>query len=190
MRYFAFAFFLSLVLFLTGCCGNNDLLLDKNISVWAPYNSGEEIVLKTSDNLKSLSFVSEIKNDNQTATDKVCGDYKVETKVVTLKNIENPNLKFQVILSHEAVVSLKVISIQPAAIGLDIQFNTISEKYISDDWQDKYLKSISLNGKSYQNVLFVHGSGLPGNSGFSEIYYGKEVGVIGLKTISGEWFYR
>jgi hypothetical protein len=87
-------------------------------------------------------------------------------------------------------VGIKIWRDDPAGRNLAFLFNTISEQYISDPWRDHFLQEATLNGKTYTKVLYAFGFPNAGPLSFAEIYYGREVGLIGFKLFNGETYYR
>jgi hypothetical protein len=183
-----FCFCLLFLFILNGCCQEKDLLLSPALPAWAPYAGQQELTFANPGG-DTLVLVADLSHFNQSGSDKLCGSYEIETLQVNLRAKEDPSFKVQVTLSHEILVRIKLLREEPPAQGLDITFNTISELYISDAWRDKFFKEIALNGKTYRNVLHAFGRPVAGDLSISEIYYGKEVGLIGFRLFSGDAYF-
>jgi hypothetical protein len=181
--------FLILVLTLTGCCQEKDLPLSPALAPWIPYVHQQEVTFQNAAGQK-LVFQAELFHFNQEGSDKVCGSYDIETRQVALTSRDDPGFQVQVTLSHEILVGIKVLRTDPAGLALDIRYNTLSEHLISDPWRDKYFREISLNGKTYHQVLLAYGTTGAGPLSFSEIYYARDAGLVGFKLFSGETFFR
>ena len=181
-------FSLFFLLILNACCREQDLALSPALTAWAPYAGQQELTF-TSLAGDTLVFVADLSHFNQSGSDKACGAYEIETMQVNLKATEDPSLLIQVALSHEILVRIKVLRQDPPAQGLDITFNTISELYISDAWRDRFYKSVELNGRTYRDVLHAYGWPEAGAIPISEIYYGREVGLIGFRLFSGDAYF-
>jgi hypothetical protein len=180
---------LILLMTVTGCCQEKDLPLSPALASWIPYVHQQEVTFQNAAGQK-LVFLPELSHFNQEGSDKVCGSYDIETRQVTLSARDDPGFQVQVTLSHEILVGIKVLRTNPSGLGLDIRYNTLSEHLISDPWRDKYFQEISLNGKTYYQVLLAYGTTGAGPLSFSEIYYGKDAGLIGFKLFSGETYFR
>jgi hypothetical protein len=180
--------FLSIILILGSCCREKDLALSPALMAWAPYSGQQELTFMSPTGNKR-TFVAGKAHFQQVGSDKACGSYAVETFQVKLRSVEDPGLTFQVTLSHEIVVRIKQLHTDSPVAGLAIDFNTISEHYISDPWRDRFYKKLVLNGKDYSNVLHAYGSGVAAGLFYREIYYGKGVGLIGFTLYSGESYF-
>lgn len=181
-------YFLILLFAATGCCQDKDLPLSAALAPWIPYSPRQELVFSSSSGQK-LVFVADLSHFNQEGSDKVCGSYDIETRQVHLTAQHDPDFKVQVTLSHEILVGIKVLRANPPGSGLDILFNTISEHYVSDPWRDRFYQQMSLNGKTYHHVLHAFGGTDAGPLSFSEIYYGRDTGLIGFQLFSGEAYF-
>jgi hypothetical protein len=179
---------LMLILTATGCCRNQDLPLNPTLTSWIPYASGQEITFVNEGGHK-LVFHAGLSHFNQEGSDKVCGSYDIETRQVNLTSRDEPGFKVQVTISHEILVGIKVLRTDPAALGLDILYNTISGDYISNPYRDRFLPEATLNGKTYPQVLSAFGTPAAGPLSFDEIYYGREAGLIGFKLFTGETYF-
>lgn len=177
-----------LIFLFTNCCGNNDLKLVALVKNWDSYTN-QQVLWFRNEAGQIISFKASSRQYHQQGTDKVCGAYHIETQETILQSQSHTALQVQIILSHEALVSVKVLQNNQANINLQIQFNSISEQYVSDPWRDVYLKEVLFNGHTYRDVLHAFGNPNGNDLAFSEIYYAKGTGLIGFKLFSGDWFY-
>lgn len=180
---------LSWFLFLIqACCPEVDQNLNEKILSWAPYTENQKLLFQ---NANQDSIVFKIKKNSRTETghDKVCGSYDIETAEATLINQADTTFQFKVALTQEVLIKLNSYQLQPAAKNLSAMFNSVSEQFVNDDWRDRFLSEINLNGKLYKNVLHVYAnSPLPGNS-FLEIYYAQNIGLVAFNDFRGVWYY-
>ena len=174
--------------FSVSCCRQSDLELKNYIKAWDPYSPNQEITFANTTG-KTLTFKVTQRHYKQSGEDKVCGSYKIEAIETTLTPVLDSNFKIQITLSHEVLLSIKAFKISPAATNLNIQFNTIAERFVTIDYRDLFLKSVELNGKIHQNTLRVFGDQASHNLAFAEMYYAKEKGLVAFKTYTGEWYY-
>ena len=181
------SFFL-IILITSGCCKQDDLVLPPSIAAWMPYSSQQKLYFKNETG-DSLSFLASVRHYNQQATDKVCGAYNVETRETILELEKDTDFRVQVVLSHEAVVSIKVYNNAVPGSNLLVQFNSISEQFISDPWRDRYEKDQYVNGKNHPQVLRVYGNQIGGILSFSDLLYARNKGLIGFKLFGGDWYY-
>ncbi|QNF34530.1 hypothetical protein HUW51_18025 [Adhaeribacter swui] len=122
--------------------------------------------------------------------DKVCGNYAIETAETILINQTDTTFQFKIALTQEILVKLDSYQTQPVTKSLSAMFNSVSEQFVSDDWRDRYLKEVNLNGVTYKNVLHVYAnSPLPGTS-IQEIYYAQNAGLVAFSDFNGIWYYR
>jgi hypothetical protein len=181
-------YFLMLVLMGSGCCRQQDLQLSPALQAWAPYADQQELTF-TSATGPDLVFVAGVSQFNTAATDKVCGDYAVENRQVDLAARDHPSFKIQVTLSHQILFKIKAMQVLPPSLGLEKQFNTLSERYVTDDFLDKYFEQLELNGRTYSKVLWAYGSPGAGPLSPAEIYYARDKGLVGFKLFSGESYF-
>ncbi|WP_026464768.1 hypothetical protein [Adhaeribacter aquaticus] len=172
---------------LAGCCNDSEVKLASSVFGWNPYTGPATIQLKSTTG-ETTTFSVQTKSYNQYGHDKICGSYPIET-IETVLTQQDQDLQVQIILSHAALVSIKVSANNSSAKNLDIRFNAISEKYVTEDWQDKFYEEISLNGVSYKQVLWAHGTAYVGDQAFTDLYYGKDIGLIAFRTVASKWFY-
>ncbi len=177
-----------LILLISGCCSNNDLKLNSLMPGWAPYQA-DQIITFQNQNQDSIIFKVSKLYRQETAQDKVCGDYQIETEETILTNQSDTGFQFHVVLTQEVLVKLNSYYQQPPAKNVEAMFNSVSELYITNDWRDQYLKEITLNGKIYKNVLHIYGNNVPNAISFIEIYYSRDVGLVAFNISAGGWFY-
>ncbi|RDC62582.1 hypothetical protein [Adhaeribacter pallidiroseus] len=187
-KYFEKECLLWLIILLSACCPDVDQNLNSKIKSWAPYFTNQEVVFQ---NEKQDSILFRIKKTNRTEIghDKVCGNYDIETVETMLFNPADTTFQFKIALTQEVLLKLDSYRAQPRAKNLTAMFNTVSEQFVSDDWRDRYLSEISLNGKTYKNVLHIYANfPVPGTS-FLEIYYAQHVGLVAFSDFQGIWYY-
>ena len=172
----------------SGCCRQDDLTLQPSILGWMPYQAQQELVFKNETG-DSITFLTSVRHYNQQAIDKVCGAYAVETRETILQLKTDTALQVQVVLSHEAVVSIKASNKVVPGNNLLVQFNSISKLFISDPWRDRYNKELNVNGKMYPEVLHVYGNQIGGTRSFADLLYARNEGLIGLKLFDGGWYF-
>lgn len=181
-------FCLLLLFFFCGCCRQKDLLLSPDLRPWAPYAPQQELTFVNAAGEK-LHFTAQLHHFNKDASDKLCGDYAVETLQVDLRSKEDPAFKVQVTLSHEILVGVRLLRSDTPAQGLNITFNIISQQYISDPWRDKFFLEKAVNGQHYRQVLQAFSFHVTDHFYFSEIYYAREAGLVGFKLFSGDTYF-
>ena len=186
--YFKYLTFLLFLFIGSGCCKQDDLALQPSILAWMPYQSQQKVTFKNESN-DSLTFMASVRHYNQQGTDKVCGAYAVKTRELILKLEKDTAFQVQVVLSHEAVVSIKVFNTEVPGNNLFVQFNSISEQFISDPWRDRYGKEQEVNGKIYPQVLHVYGNQIGGILSFADLLYARDKGLIGFKLFDGGWYF-
>jgi hypothetical protein len=170
------------------CCEEADLKILSPARAWNNYKGQQEFKFR-SESGDTISFNAFTREYFQKAADNACGNYEVQTIQTTLTSPADPKLKTIVAVSHEVVVSIKTMYIENQNLNLNIKFNTVSELFISDDWRDKYLHEVPVNGKKYNQVLHVYGQQVPGDLVFADFLYAKGFGLIGFKTFDNKWFY-
>jgi hypothetical protein len=182
-------FLLVLILLITasGCCRDQDLPLSPALAAWIPYQSGQQITFRSSAG-HHLVFAADLSRFNQEGSDKVCGAYDIETRQVNLTSPDDPALKVQITISHQILVGIRILRNHPPGREMDILFNTISENYVSDPYRDKFLKEATLNGKTYRDVLHAYSNPGAGPLSFTDLYYGKELGLVGFTLVTGETY--
>jgi hypothetical protein len=173
--------------FLTSCCSDTDLKIINPLRAWIPYKSQQELKFK-SEFGDTIIFNAVTREYNQQATDKACGAYDIQTIQTSLSTPSDSTFSTLITISHEVVFGIKVYSLNTKANNLDIKFNTVSELFISEDFRDKYLQELPVNGKTYQQVLHVYGNRMPGNLFFADILYAKNIGLVGFKTFDEKWY--
>jgi len=185
LRYLTFLF---LIFVGSGCCGQDDLALQPSILAWMPYQSPQKLIFKNETG-DSLTFITSVRHYNQQTTDKVCGAYNVETRETMLKLETDTAFQVQVVLSHEALLTIKPFHKEVPGSNLLVQFNCISEQFISDPWRDRYEKEQNVNGKIYPQVLHVYGNQVGGVLSFADLIYSRNEGLIGFKLFDSGWYF-
>ena len=170
------------------CCDEADLKILSPTRAWNNYQGQQEFKFR-SESGDTISFNAVTQEYNEKATDNACGNYDVQTIQTTLISPSDPKLKTIVSVSHQVVVNIKAINTENQNLNLNIKFNTVSELFISDDWRDKFLNEVPVNGKKYNQVLHVYGLQVPGDLAFADFLYAKGFGLIGFKTFDNKWFY-
>lgn len=173
---------------LFSCCNDADLKLKSPIKAWIPYRAVQEIKFKSPAG-DTITFKATTQELNEKGNDKACGTYDIQTIQTALTSSSDPSVRTIISISHEVVVGIKVINQVTKDTNLDIKFNTVSGLFISDDFRDKYLPELQLDGKTYQEVLHVYGNQVPGNLDFADILYAKNIGLIGFKTFDDKWYF-
>jgi hypothetical protein len=177
-----------LTFLVAACCPDVDQNLNPNILTWAPYLPNQRVVFRN-ENQDSVIFVVQQKQRTETGYEQVCGSYDIQTAETVLVNQADTTFQFKITLTQEVLVKLDSYHLQPPAKNLSALFNSVSEQYVSDDWRDRYLKEINLNGTVYQNVLHVYGFNTPTATSFIDIFYGKDKGLLAFSNANGR-FYR
>lgn len=186
-RFFAF---LLASLIMVGCCEDTDLNLDPTLTKsWLPYQPQQNILFR-GESGDTISFIATVRRFNQQSSDQACGTYSVQTEEATLASPSDPSLRLHFSVSHQMVLNLKVLYLNPDKIILEAKFNTVSEEYITHAWRDTFFKNYQNNGKKYHHVLQVYANPFPGILAISEIWYAKEVGLISFKTLAGGWYHQ
>jgi len=153
-----------------------------------PYQAQEKLIFKNETG-DSITFNSSVRHYNQQTTDKVCGAYDVETRELILKLEADTAFQVHIVVSHEAVLSIKVFNKETLASNLLVQFNCMSEQFISNPWRDRYEKEQNENGKIYPQVLHIYGDQIGGVLSFADLLYAQNQGLIGFKAFDGGWFF-
>jgi len=186
--YFRYLTFLFFILIGSGCCEQEDLKLQPSLTAWMPYESPQKLIFRNETG-DSLTFLSSVRHYNQQASDKVCGTYNIETRETILKLETDTTFQVQVVLSHEAVLNIKAYNKEIPGKNLFIQFNGVSEQFISDPWRDRYEKDQDINGRIYPQVLHVYGEQIGGVLSFADLLYARNEGLIGFKALNGAWYF-
>lgn len=162
--------------------------MNNQIAAWAPYQDKQRI---TFHNERQDSVVFNVRRRQRTEIgyDQVCGSYDIETAESILINQADTAFQFKITLTQEVLVKLDSYYQPPPAPNVTAMFNSVSEKYVSFDWRDRYLPTVTLNGQLYQHVLHIYGNHVPNALTFREIYYAKEQGLVAFSNAAG-WFYR
>jgi hypothetical protein len=171
----------------SSCCSEADLTIQTPLRAWIPYQKPQRIKF-TSATGDTLTFLVKTTEYKQTAHDKACGTYTIQTLETTLTLASDSAVKALVSVSHEVVVNIKVNAPEKTSPVINAKFNTVSGLFISDDFRDKYLLNFSFNGQNYPEVLHVYGVPTPGSLYFADLLYAKNVGLIGFKTFDDRWF--
>ena len=174
----------------SSCCRQSDLTIQPALASWQPYTSPEKLVFTNETGTDTLRFTTSLRQFNQPAHDKVCGTYAVETREAILKLMADTSFQVRVLISHEAVLSIQVTNKQPVGSNLYIQYNGVSDQFISDPWRDRLKAEETINNVSYPQLLHVYGDQIPGRLSFSDLLYAKNKGVVGFKLFEGGWYYK
>ena len=180
--------FLLLFFISSSCCEQVDLKLQPATTACIPNSPQQKVIFRNETN-DSVIFISSAKHYYQQATDKVCGTYDIETQETILKLQTDTAFQVKVVVSHEAVLSIKAFNKEVPGSNLDVQFNCISEQFISNPWRDRYETAQNINGKTYPQLLHVYGNQIGGVLSFADLLYAKNQGLIGFKVFGGGWYF-
>ena len=186
-----FNYFTLLFLCLLGssCCRQADLTIQPALAAWQPYTGSEKLIFTNETGSDTISFTTSVRQFNQQAHDKVCGAYNVETEEAKLKFTADTSFQVRTQISHEAVLSIQVTNKQPAGSNLYVQYNGISDQFISDSWRDRLKTGETVNGVIYPQLLHVYGNQISGILSFSDLLYAKNKGLVGFKLFDGDWYF-
>ncbi len=176
-------------LLLIACCPTVDQKLTVHVATWVPYKSNQ-ILLFQNETRDTITFKVSSQERLETGHDKVCSNYTIQTAEVMLTNRADPAFFFKITLTQAVLVKFDSYYAQPPSKNLSAMFNAVSEQFVSDDWRDKYLSAIALNGKDYKNVLHLYANSPLAQTSFTELYYSKDLGLLAFSNQNGAWFYK